>query len=99
MQQLRNLPSIWCTSAKKWSSLQMSSVICRYDQFVYLAFPLSNSGANAHEKKCKRGKGTKFVAIFLKSPLSKPLNLSDAVTPLIISDITQFKSANEGSLF
>jgi hypothetical protein len=43
-------------------------------------------------KKCRRGKGIRFTASFLRSELSWPGNLRQQVTPLIVAEIRWFRS-------
>jgi len=54
--------------------------------------PLEVRGANPIMKKCNLGKGMRLTAIFLKSALSCPGNLMQAVTPEIAADTRWFRS-------
>eukprot|EP01083_Nonionella_stella_P222251 793272_1 len=79
---------------------------CRYavyDQFIHchlyvLSLTIGENGAAEHEKKCNRGNGTKLTPIFLISLFNSPLNLNDAVVPLIAMDMIQLRCSYRGSL-
>merc|ERR1719204_797627 len=73
------------------------SVISWIVSFFLPPWSSANSGACASRKECMRGKGTRFTPILRRSPLSLPLKRSDAVMPLIVIEITQFRSLYLGS--
>merc|ERR1719461_1255352 len=62
----------------------------------YCCDPRDVRGANPVMKKCKRGKGIKFTAIFRKSQLSCPGNRRHVVTPLIAALTRWFRSPYVG---
>jgi len=58
--------------------------------------PLEVKGANPTMKKCRRGKGIRLTAIFLKSLFNCPGNLMQQVTPDIAAETKWFKSPYVG---
>ena len=94
---VRYLPSSLFTLLRKLRNDHIWSVISWIVSFTLPPWSSANSGACASRKKCSRGKGTRFTPILRRSPLSLPLKRSDAVMPLIVIEITQFRSLYLGS--
>merc|ERR1719156_485587 len=62
----------------------------------YCCEPREVNGANPVMKKCNRGNGIKFTAIFRKSQFNCPGNRRHVVTPLMAADTRWFKSPYVG---
>merc|ERR1712117_399971 len=62
----------------------------------YCCEPRDVKGAKPVMKKCKRGKGIRFTAIFRRSQFNCPGNRKHVVTPLIAAETRWFKSPYVG---
>ena len=63
---------------------------------LYCCDPLEVNGVKPTMKKCRRGKGIKFTASFLRSEFSWPGNLRQHVMPDMTAEIRWFKSPKVG---